>query len=235
MKIYKDDKVIIVGKRDPTNGLWSIPITPHAPTATPPATDPQKRSSHSANSTINNSKTKADAAAFLHGCSFSPKYSTFLRAIQHGHYSSWPGLTALLITKHLPSSRTTSLGHLRMQQKHVRSTMTTSSLPIETSLDVCLSQEPNNARTHAVFATILTTMDLRKSYSDQTGKFPEQSSRGFNYVMILYNYDSNNILSTPLRTRQASEITAAWEKLHTRVETNGYAPELRILDNECSA
>ena len=102
------------------------------------------------------------------------------------------------------------------------------------SLDIIPSQEPNNLRTNIIFATILTETDLRKSYSDQTGKFPVQSSRGYNYVMILYDYDSNVILSKPLKTRQASKLTTAWSSLHEQLQTNGYAPELHILDNECS-
>jgi hypothetical protein len=102
------------------------------------------------------------------------------------------------------------------------------------SLDVSPSQEPTNICTLPVFATLLPAPDLRKSYLDQTGKFPVQSSRGYNYVMILYNYDSNAILSKPLKTRQASEITAAWTHQHTHLPSNGYAPVLHLLDNKCS-
>jgi hypothetical protein len=80
----------------------------------------------------------------------------------------------------------------------------------------------------------MPTSELHKSYSDQTGKFPVQSSRGYNYVLILYDHDSNAILSKPLKTRQASEITKAWTSLHMRLQSNGFAPELHILDNECS-
>jgi hypothetical protein len=103
-----------------------------------------------------------------------------------------------------------------------------------TSLDVSPSQEPRNTLTNIVFAVIVSTSDISKSYSDQTGKFPVQSSRGYNYVMILYHYDSNAILSKPLKTRQAGELTKAWTALHTRLQLNGYAPNLHILDNECS-
>ena len=63
-----------------------------------------------------------------------------------------------------------------------------------------------------------------------------QSSCGYNYVMILYEdyYDNNAILSKPLKTYQASELTNAWTRLHNQLQSNGYAPELHILDNECS-
>jgi hypothetical protein len=52
--------------------------------------------------------------------------------------------------------------------------------------------------------------------------------------MVLYNYDSNAILSKPVKTRQASELTQAWTALHSRLQSNSYAPDLHILDNECS-
>ena len=77
-------------------------------------------------------------------------------------------------------------GHLRMEQKNIQSTKITTDLDLATSLDIIPFQEPNNPRTNVVFATILTEAELRKSYSDQTGKFLMQSSHGYNYVMILY-------------------------------------------------
>jgi hypothetical protein len=81
---------------------------------------------------------------------------TFLRAVQRGHYASWPSLTPLLISKHLPKSLATSKGHLRMQQKNLRSTKIASNiLPLNVSLNINLSQEPSNARTQSMFATIL--------------------------------------------------------------------------------
>jgi hypothetical protein len=107
-----------------------------------------------------------------------------------------------------------------MQQKNLQSTRPiTASLPIATLLDVEPTQEHQNARTHAVFATVLPFSNLHKSY---------------NYVMVLYDYDSNVILSKPVKTRQASELTQAWTALHSRLQSNSYAPDLHIHDNECS-
>jgi hypothetical protein len=107
-------------------------------------------------------------------------------------------------------------------------------LSLATSLDFSPSQKQNNVRTQVVFATILQATELKKSYSDQTGKFPVQSSRGYNYVMILYDYDSNAILSKPLKTRQASILSQAWKALHAHLQSNSFAPDLHILDNERS-
>jgi hypothetical protein len=223
-----------MGTRNDTNGLWTIPLAPKTSEPQTPSTR-SHHTRHSANSAIRDINTKQDLAAFLHACAFSPSPSTFLRAIERNHFRSWPGLTSSLITKHLSKSLATSKGHLRMQQKNIQSTKTISSnLPMTESLDFSPSQEPHNARTHAAFTTILPATDVQKSYSDQTGKFPLQSSRGYNYVMVLYDYDSNAILSKPLKTRQASELTKAWTALHSKLQSNGYAPTLHILDNECS-
>jgi hypothetical protein len=52
--------------------------------------------------------------------------------------------------------------------------------------------------------------------------------------MILYDYDSSAILSKPPKTRQASKLTNTWTSLHTQLQSNGFAPELHILDNEYS-
>jgi hypothetical protein len=121
-----------------------------------------------------------------------------------------------------------------MQQKNLQSTKAiTAALPIAKSLDVKPSQERNNVCTHAVFATVLPSSNLHKSYSDQTGKFPVQFFCGYNYVMVLYDYDSNAILSKPIKNCQASELTQAWTPLHSRLQLNGYAPDLHILDNKC--
>jgi hypothetical protein len=231
--IIKDGKVIIKGKRNATNGLWNIPLAPKSSPA-PPTPPFALHQFNLANSMIRTNKTKGELAAFLHGCAFSPSTSTFIRAIRRGHFSSWPGLSESLIKKHLPKSLATSKGHLRMQQQNLQSTKSPVALPLATSLDIDPAQEPQNQATNNVFAFLLPTSDIQKSYSDQTGRFPIQSSRGYQYVFILYEYDSNAILSKPLKTRQALELTTAWTELHLKLRDNGFAPSLHVLDNECS-
>jgi hypothetical protein len=117
---------------------------------------------------------------------------------------SWPGPNASLVTKHLPKSLATSKGHLRMQQKNIQSTKITTDLPLATLHDFSPSHEPQNNRTYVIFTAILPATELEKLYSDQTGKFPVQSSCGYNCVMLLYDYNSNVILSKPLKTKPVS-------------------------------
>ena len=69
-----------------------------------------------------------------------------------------------------------------------------SAIPLAESLNVFPSRETFNPRTNTIYSRMAYTSDLHKKYSDQTGKSPLQSSRGKNYVFILYNYDSNTIM-----------------------------------------
>jgi hypothetical protein len=216
LKIFKNGTAIITGRRNTSNGLWHIPMPPvdqNQATHTPLPPSPQ------ANSIIRLAQTKQDLARYLHASALNPQISTLLRAIRRGHFLTWPNLTSTLITKHLPKSLFTSKGHLRMQQKNIQSTKiqksksnqtqtVEDSLPLSISLDVSPAQELTNSPTHNLFVAIHHTLDLKnKSYSDQTGRFPHLSSRGHQYIMILYDYDTNLILSLPLKHRRAADIT----------------------------
>ena len=71
-------------------------------------------------------------------------------------------------------------------------------------------------------------------YTDQTGKFVQPSSNGNNYLLILYDYDSNCILAEPLKSCTANAILGAYKMLHTQLCNAGLCPQLQCLDNECS-
>ena len=87
-------------------------------------------------------------------------------------------------------------------------------------------------KTHECFASI-DQFD-RKAYSDLTGRYPHISSRGNQYILVVYDYDSSGILVEPLKNRQAAEITKAWMAIHNRLSRHGNSPQLYILDNEVS-
>jgi hypothetical protein len=139
----------------------------------------------------------------------------------------------LLISKHLPKSIATTLGHQDQEAKDIRPT---TKLPIiydisPSDLDIDLSPDLDT-RTHQICVTLLPEQQFYKSYSDQTGKFPVPSSRRNHYVFILYHQDTNTIHATALPNRQAASIRAAWEQTHKMLVHQGHAPNLHILDNE---
>ena len=71
-------------------------------------------------------------------------------------------------------------------------------------------------------------------YTDQTGRFITPSSNGNNYLLVLYDYDSNAIFAQPLITCTGKAILAAYKILHTELCCAGLHLKLQCLDNECS-
>jgi hypothetical protein len=69
-------------------------------------------------------------------------------------------------------------------------------------------------------------------YNDQTGRFPITSSRGNKYIMVVYDYDSNVILTEPLKSHSKNELHRAYTKIHTYLTDRGLKPVLQKLDNE---
>ena len=115
VNILKHNQVIITGLQDWTNGLWNIPLGPC------PSTQQSPTLSHpnQANGILRQDITKRELAQYFHAAAFSPVKSTFLDAIDNSHFTSWPGLSASLISKHLPQSPFTVKGHLDQKQKNI--------------------------------------------------------------------------------------------------------------------
>ena len=71
------------------------------------------------------------------------------------------------------------------------------------------TQEPNNNATYQLFASFQNT---GKIYTDQSGRFPVTSSEGNKYILLIYDYDSNAILTEPIKNRTATKIFTSLHK-----------------------
>jgi hypothetical protein len=203
------------------NGLWSIPIT--------------KNTTHQANAILRTDKPKQELAAYLHATLGSPATSTLLRAIRQGHLTTiLPGLTTNLITKHLPNSIATTLGHQDQEAKNIRSTKLLNSILPPPSMEDDDISPLLETPSHQICAMLFDKTTLIKSYSDQTGRFPIPSSRGNHYIFVLYHHDTNSIHAEAIPNRQAASIRTAWETTHKTLVRQGHPPNLHVLDNECS-
>ena len=72
------------------------------------------------------------------------------------------------------------------------------------------------------------------SYIDLTGRFPYLSVRGNEYILVAYRYDANAILAQPFKSRQAENITAAWEKINEIFESVVIKLTTSVIYNEAS-
>ena len=120
------------------------------------------------------------------------------------------------------------MGHMEQTHQHVFSTKTDK--PIIQDDD---QQDPNNHLTHNVFATIEET---GKAYTNQTGQFTVRSSVENPYILVLYDYESNAILTEALKIRQGPKILKAYAKIIQYLQDYGFHPRVHWLDNEaCNA
>ncbi len=53
---------------------------------------------------------------YLHAAAGYPVKDTWVKAINAGNYTTWPGLTAIAVRKHFPESDETQKGHMKHQR-----------------------------------------------------------------------------------------------------------------------
>jgi hypothetical protein len=56
-------------------------------------------------------------------------------------------------------------------------------------------------------------MEANQICTDLTGRFPTTSLSGNKYILILYNYDSNIVLSSPMKNRGDKDLVRAFDLL----------------------
>ena len=112
-------------------------------------------------------------------------------------------MTAKLVSKYLIKYVASSKGHLDQQYKNCRLTQSTNlnNNKHDNPLYEDVIPTPITKRTNLVFLTIKSSQDYsptRKNPTDQTGRFPILSNKGNQYIMLMYDYDSNGILVHPV-------------------------------------
>ena len=218
--ISHHNNVLLQGHRTPASKLWEINL--------------QAPIHAQANAAIGTA-SPADLVAFAHAAMFSPALSTIESALRLGHLPEFAGLTLDTLRQYPPHSDATIKGHLDQTRMHLRSTQTPPQPvdpvpPLEDDTFPLALDE--GARTHHCYAGIIEPTG--QTYQDATGRFGTQSSSGNNYVLVVYDYDSNGILAIPFPNRRAESILAAYKTAHSRLCAAGCKPQLQRLDNEAS-
>jgi hypothetical protein len=171
--------------------------------------------------------------AFAHGALGNPALSTMETALVKGFIPPFPGVTLKSFRKNPPRSEATTMGHVDNIRKNTRSTKKTPKKPPLPPADPYdfPPQPEDTTRTHTCFLAVTDTKQC--VYTDQTGRLPQPSSDGNNYILIAYDYDSNCIFMRPLRNRKAETLRAAVTNIHTTLSKGGCKPKFHRLDNEC--
>jgi len=119
---------------------------------------------------------------------------------------------------------------LGSRPKNLWSTQATIPVPESPEDEVFPPMPPTNVSTHAGYVALMEPTG--QMYMDLTGKFVAPSSSSNNYIMILYNYDSNAILAIPFKNHKSESILAAYKSRHTRLCVARLWLQLQYLDNE---
>ena len=217
--VFKNFEKILQGFRNHNDGLWDIPFRQNI-----------LPKDEKLNIIVPVKQHEKTLIQYLHAALFSPAKSTLLKAIHNNHFIGWPGLTTANVTKFLDETPATAKGHLDQHKRYLQR----SESPPQQLLDDPFPPKISS-KTHQVLATILDNKTHQgKAYFDLTGQFPYTSARGAKYVFVLYDYDSNAILATPINSRNASDIKSAWIKLHNKLHDSGVQPQTYIMDNEAA-
>ena len=79
-------------------------------------------------SNVHNLPSIFQIVKYHHAAAGYPVNDTWIKAINAGNYTTWPGLTSEAVRKHFPESDETQKGHMKRQRQGVRSTKTLESI-----------------------------------------------------------------------------------------------------------
>jgi hypothetical protein len=130
------------------------------------------------NNVYNIPSTK-ESIRYLHATAGFPVKETWIDAIKAGNYTTWPGLNVKVVNRYFPESDKTQKGHMKKQRQNVRSTKVKETLNQEEDDS---PQSPKKKK-HDVYIRIFNTEETM--HTDQTGRFPANSSSGNKYIMVL--------------------------------------------------
>jgi hypothetical protein len=173
--------------------------------------------------------TIKESVAFAHVTLFSPALSTLENALSNHWLNNFPGLDLGTFCRNAPTSIPMDKGHMDQIRQNTRSTKPK---PPKPAPDTDANPSPIETKTPECYASIFEANG--QVFSDQTGRFIIPSSSGNNYVMVLYDYDSNSIFSQPFKNRTVKCILEAYKILHAHLTQVGLKSRLQRLDNECS-
>ena len=166
---------------------------------------------------------------YLHAACFSPLLYTWLKAIESGYFTTWPSLNTHNVKKYVTQSIATIKGHVQQQKCNIQSTKNYKHQCHYITNSETLTPIKEK-QTNYVYMTPITTTGFIAT--DQTGPFPITSSQGARYILIMYVYDSNAILTEPLQSKYGHELLRGFKNIYQHIVSRGIHTTMHRLDNE---
>ena len=228
-----DRAVVWSGPRDPTTGMWQLPLNPTL-------NDTSIQAVLAANNVVRHT-SNAQRVAFYHACFGSPALSTFTKALDHDLLL--PGIDAQMVRRNPPTTIATAFGHLdqsrqgtgSMSRKHAPRRVAATVLPAAatTSDDDDDQLEPSIIPAEKI--VYVTVLELSgKHASDTTGRFPMPSYTGNEYILLFVDEDANYLHPEPVKSRSAEHRLAAYKKGVDFFRSKGCLYKYEYIDNEIS-
>jgi hypothetical protein len=202
---------ILTVQRDKESGMWRVPLGN--------TNSAQAAPEHFVHNGYEQ-KSIQDTITYLHTRCFSPVQNTWIKDI--GYFATWSSVTVDNARKYLQKSDAMVKGHMNQIRRSIRATQPAVVAPTPESE---LVQE---YKFNFMYAAIMETNQI---YRDLTGVFPTTSLIGNTYSLILYDYDSNIVLSAPMKNRGDKEMVRAFDLLIQSLIIRGLKHSLQCLDN----
>jgi hypothetical protein len=112
--VWYDGKLILMGPRNMSTDLWTLPFTNKCNMSIPPATPRTDMLVHPALASYTHSiRMQMNAIRVSHQSLGNPHISTLLKAVRHGFLNGCPNISGKLVLKYLNPSLATAKGHMK--------------------------------------------------------------------------------------------------------------------------
>ena len=172
-------------------------------------------------------KTQPELVRYCPAAAGFPTKPSWLKAIKNKQYASWPGLTWEAVNKHFPESEETLKGHGCKTRSELRSTKTSPQIDDDNKITDTTEfiRSPTKQKEAIICTFDLSNEAKHRMYTDQTGRFPQKSSQGHQYIMVLIEIDSNAILVEAMKNRLTGEMMQAYKVLGNHLCSTGVTPK----------
>jgi len=140
--VKTDTSPVITAPRSPTSGLWKMALDPQMEVSERGIGITLKAEQANAMfdlaeqaNVIIDLPSSHQSFLWYHASAGWPPKETFLSAVRHGSYTSWPKLTTTMIHKYMPDSDETIKGHIKGQRQGIRSTRVNNVTPYDKDKD----------------------------------------------------------------------------------------------------